>query len=122
MRLVHVGFREIDVICCHQRQVHRVSHLYMAALAEALGLRQAVLAGVALQLDIQPVGVGLRQLPQQRVGLGVLPVTQQPPHRAIRPARQTNQPFMMLCQLCQSDLRQLAFRVQIQTGDQLGSR
>ena len=55
MRLVHLGLGKIDVIRGNQRQTHGIGHLYKAALGHALRFGLPILAGMTLQLDIEPV-------------------------------------------------------------------
>mmetsp|Transcript_23472 Transcript_23472/g.41275 ORF Transcript_23472/g.41275 Transcript_23472/m.41275 type:complete len:357 (+) Transcript_23472:1523-2593(+) len=61
MALIHVRLGEIDVICGHQWQVHRIGHLDKAALRQSLGLGLSALARMALQLHIEPVLKGCGQ-------------------------------------------------------------
>ncbi len=100
MRLVHGGGGEIDVVGRDQGQVQRIGQLDKPALGPGLGLGQtAALAGMALQLDVKPVGIGPREAFQQRLRLGQLRALQQPPQRPLGAAGQADQPLGMALQL-----------------------
>ena len=120
MRLVHLGFGEIDVIRGDQRQAHLIGHLDKAALRRGLGLGQPpALAGMALQFHVKPVAETGRQPLHQRARLRTLPLLQEPPHRPLGPARQADQPGGVTLQLLQRHLIKLPRLVQIQAGIQL---
>ena len=104
-------------------EIHVRGHLDMAAFRGGFGLRQptafAALDRVALQFDVEPPRKDRRQSLQQRAGLGGLPGAQEPPHRAIRPAGEADQPLGMGGKIVNRHMRQLAIAAQIQTGVQL---
>ncbi len=91
----------------------------MAALAQFFGLRLAILAGVALQLDIEPVGKDCFQPLHQLFGRRTLPLAQQPPHRPIWPTAQANHIARVCRQVLQRHIGQLAALTQIEAGVQL---
>ena len=99
MGLVHIGLGEIDVIRRDQRDAHVIGHLHKAPFGQLFGQRLAILAGVALQLDIKPVGKSPVQPCHQCLCRGALTALQQLPHGAARPARQTDQPTVQRLQL-----------------------
>ena len=119
MGLVHIGLGEIDVIRRDQRDAHVIGHLDKAPLGQLFGYGLAILAGVALQLDIKPVGKSPVQPCHQCLCRGALTALQQLPHGAARPARQTDQPTVQRLQLLQGDLRQRPALVDIKAGVQL---
>ena len=120
MRLVHLGFGEIDIIGCHQRQIHLIGQFDEPLLGQPFrrGSLPAV-AGVALQLHIEALRIDRSQPRQHRPRLRPLPRLQKPPHRPVRPPGQADQPGGMARQLLQGHLRQLAALVDIKAGVQL---
>ena len=120
MRLIHLRFREIDVIGRHQGQAHLIGKFDMPAFGPRLGFGQtAALAGVALQFDIKPLRIDRRQAFQDRAGLGPLPGCQQAAQGTIRPTGQADQPLSMVGQFVQSHLRQLPALAEIEARVQL---
>ena len=118
MGLEHLGLGEIDVVCGHKRQVARIGQFDAGPLGQALGRGHSALAGVALQLDVKPVGIDRAKPRQQRLGLGRVAGLKQPPKRPIRPAAQTDQPGAMGGQFVQRDMRHAAIAAQIKRGIQ----
>ena len=120
MRLIHLRFREIDVVGRHQGQTHLIGKFDMPAFGPRLGFGQtAALARMALQLDIKPLRIDRRQPLQDRAGLGALPGCQQAAQGTIRPAGQADQPLGMVGQFVQSHLRQLPALAEIEARVQL---
>ena len=87
MRLVHFGLGEVDVIGRNQRQAHRIGDFQVPPLADPLAFHgRAVLARVALQFDVKPVGVDFVKTFDQSLRFRALTRLQQLPHRPVRPA------------------------------------
>ncbi len=120
MRLVHVGLGEIDIVGGDQRQVHRIGHLDMAAFGRLfrLGILTA-LAGMALQLDIEPVGKGRGKPQHQRLGLRDLPGLQEPPDGAVRAAGEADEAVGMRLELLGRDMRQSPVAAHVEAGVEL---
>ena len=93
MRLVHVRFREIDIVGGHQRQIHGIGHLDQPAFGQTfrLGLG-AILARVSLQFHIEPVREDRLKPIHQRLRRGALACLKQHSHRAFGAAGQTDEP------------------------------
>ena len=120
MRLVHVGFGEIDVIGGDQWQTLSVGHFDMTALCQTFCLGWCpVLARVALQFDIKAVGIRGRQPIEKLFCCGALTGLQVHADRAVRSACQADNTGRVRCDFFQSDLRQLAGLVDVKTGIEL---
>ena len=83
-----------------------------------LCLRQTVLLGVALEFNIETIGVNPFHLRQQRLSLPTLTCPQKTPNRTIRSTRQTNQPFGISFKVRDLDLRQPPTSVHIENAVQ----
>ena len=91
VRLVHLGFREVDIVGGHQRNVHRIGHFNKGAFGQAFGFGCCtILARVALKFDVEPVAKGCRQTLHQRFAQSAIAGLQHLPDRAIRPAGQAD--------------------------------
>ncbi len=108
MRFVHVGFREIDIVCRHQRQTHRIGHLDKGALGGAFVFGQAGLARMALHFDIKPVTEHPRQPLHDGFGRATIALLQHAPDRAVRATGQADHALAVPLQLVQRDMRQLS--------------
>ena len=117
--LIHVGLGEIDIVGGDQRQAHRIGHLDQPLLGQPFGLGRTGAVAVALQFDIQPVGVDRRQPGHQRLRLGRLPRPQEAADRAIGAAGQADQPPGMGGQLCHRHLRKRAPLADVEAGVEL---
>ena len=104
MRLEHVGAGEVDVVGGHERQPRGVGDLDVAALRQALVLGQAVLARVALELDVETVGVGLGQPGHELLGLLPAPGAQEAPHGAVGAAGEADQAVRVRREVAERDL------------------
>ena len=120
MRLKHLGLGEIDIVGCHQRQIHLIGQADKALLGQAFrrGCLPAV-AWMALQLHIKALRIDRSQPRQHRPRLRPLPGLQEPPHRPVRATGQADQPGGILRQIVQRHLWQLAALVEIKAGVQL---
>ena len=114
MRLEHRGVGEMHIVGRHQRQVHRIGHLDMAPLGQPLGLRRPALAGMALQLDIEPVPERARQPLQERLRRRTLTALQEPPDRAIGAAGQADDPLGVAREILGRDMRHLPVPAQVE--------
>ncbi len=119
MGLVHLGGREINVVCGHQREVHPIGHVNEPTFGQPLGLGRAVFAGVTLQLDIKPVAKRPVQPAHQRLCRRLLSGLQQPSHRPVRPAAEADHTLGMGLQIRHGDMRQLPVPAQVERGVQL---
>ena len=116
MGLEHVGLGEIHVIGGHQRQGFRIGQVDQPAFGRGLGRHQlAVLAGMALQFDVEPGRKGPVQAVGKRIGLVALPLRDQQAQRTGGAAGQADQTLGMGAQLVQRHMRQGAALAQIQT-------
>ena len=107
MGLVHVGLREINVVGGDQGQTQRIGHLDMAAFGRTFGLGiLPALARMALQLDIEPVGIGGGEAFQKRLGLDALPRLQQAADGSVGAAGEADEAIGMGLQLLGRHMRQ----------------
>jgi len=114
MRLIHVRFWEIDIVGSDKRQTHRIGHLYVPPLCQTLSLRRTAVAGVTLQLDIEPVAERPHQTLHQRLRPWTLASLQETPHRTIWSAAQADHTFGMALQFAQRHMRQTAVAAQVE--------
>ena len=101
MGVIHVGADKMHVIGRHQWQILIIGDVDQARFRLGLMHRQcpvAVAVGVALNLDIQPVGKNCGKPAGQCGGCRNLIIAQQLAKRPIRPARQANHPFGVIGQ------------------------
>ncbi len=94
MRLVHIRFREIHVICRDQRDALGIGHFDKAALGQAFRFGQATVHGMTLQLDIKSIAKGAMKTIHQGFRSGPLRALQQLTNRALGATRQTDQAFV----------------------------
>ncbi len=85
---------EIDIVRRHQRQTHGIGQIEPDRPRTRLGgPSAAVLAGMALQFDIEPFAEGRRQPVGQRLGLGHLALRDQQAQGTRRAPGQADQPL-----------------------------
>ena len=103
MRLHVARIGKERIVGRDQRQIMRIGEIDEIAL-DALLIRHAV----AHQLDIEPAGEERGERQQHRLGSWLLPLDQQPSHRAVGAAGQRQQPVAVLFEHGDVDLRLLA--------------
>ncbi len=92
----------------------------MAAFGRLFGLGiLPALAGMALQLDIEPVGIGAGEAQHQRLGLAGLPGLQQPPDGAVGAAGQADEALGMGFKFVRRDMGKRAVAPQVEAGIEL---
>ncbi len=108
MGLIHVPLGEVDVIGRNNRQTHGIGQIQGSRFGDRFMFGQgAVLAGVALQFDIETVGIGLGQFRTKRLGLVPLSVREQLTKWSSGASGQTDQTVGIKLQLLHGDMGEI---------------